>query len=100
MNKRLRAKWIKALRSGDYKQTRGYLFVSKNKSEAREEPPGFCCLGVLRRISQGKVKTLPRRDLLTPESCGISLDTQKYLAAMNDGGHNFNSIADFIEALL
>lgn len=38
MNKRVRLKWIRALESGKYKQTRGKL-KSRNGS--------FCCLGLL-----------------------------------------------------
>lgn len=38
MNKQIKARWVKALRSGKYKQARGVL---KNKEGA------MCCLGVL-----------------------------------------------------
>lgn len=37
MNKRIKKKWLKALRSGEYTQTRGVLHNDN----------GFCCLGVL-----------------------------------------------------
>lgn len=37
MNKRIAKKWIKALRSGKYKQSTGTLRTDR----------GFCCLGVL-----------------------------------------------------
>jgi hypothetical protein len=37
--------WIKALRSGDYKQTRGTL-----KGELPDGGTGYCCLGVLAEI--------------------------------------------------
>jgi len=37
MNKEIKAKWIEALKSGKYKQTKGTL---KNEQ-------GYCCLGVL-----------------------------------------------------
>lgn len=40
MKKRIKNKWIKALRSGDYKQTQGTL----------RDNVGFCCLGVLCNI--------------------------------------------------
>lgn len=39
MKKRLRNKWIKALRSGDYAQTTGMLNDTYDKA--------YCCLGVL-----------------------------------------------------
>lgn len=38
MNKKIKAKWLEALRSGDYKQGKGQL---------RNEKNNFCCLGVL-----------------------------------------------------
>lgn len=41
MNKRIKAKWVKALRSRKYKQVEGCL---KDESE---EKPMYCCLGVL-----------------------------------------------------
>jgi len=37
MNKTIKAKWIKALQSGDYEQT----------TQALKNEDGFCCLGVL-----------------------------------------------------
>jgi hypothetical protein len=40
MKKRIKNKWIKALRSGDYKQTEGALRAGD----------AFCCLGVLCNI--------------------------------------------------
>ena len=40
MDQEFKAKWVEALRSGEYKQGRGYLKVTEN-GEAR-----YCCLGV------------------------------------------------------
>lgn len=37
MNEEVKAKWVEALRSGEYKQTRSHL----------KDDKGFCCLGVL-----------------------------------------------------
>lgn len=39
--------WIKALRSGKYKQTTGLLKESLNKHKKDAGKVGFCCLGVL-----------------------------------------------------
>jgi hypothetical protein len=41
MNADVKAKWVAALRSGEYKQTRGVL----------ADKQGFCCLGVLCEIA-------------------------------------------------
>ncbi len=45
MNPEIRAQWCIALRSGDYEQTAGNL--RKRPEEGRDEPAGYCCLGVL-----------------------------------------------------
>lgn len=39
----IKAKWVSALRSGEYQQTQGKL----KRVKADEYPVGFCCLGVL-----------------------------------------------------
>ncbi len=44
MDARIKAEWIKALRSGEYKQAKGDLRVRLDP-EGKEY--GFCCLGVL-----------------------------------------------------
>jgi hypothetical protein len=42
MNADVKAKWVAALRSGEYAQTRGYLHRARS---------GYCCLGVLCEIA-------------------------------------------------
>jgi hypothetical protein len=42
LTKRLKAKWVKALRSGDYEQGHGCL---------RDSAGGYCCLGVLAEVA-------------------------------------------------
>lgn len=102
MDQELKAKWVKALRSGDYKQTQDFL---------RDED-GFCCLGVLcdvagavwedgtPRIDGISVKHGGRVEFLSAEfSWGVRLraEDQKRLAGMNDAGSPFSEIADYIE---
>ena len=103
----LMRQWVDALRSGKYRQTRGWL----------RKDDGFCCLGVLCDISgvgeweqRGDVGVwnydtedeslkgvLP--DVLT-NTIGISLGEQNKLASMNDRlGYSFGSIADKIEEM-
>lgn len=48
MDKKLKAKWIKALTSGRYKQARETL---KEESDVPRGKPGYCCLGVLLTIA-------------------------------------------------
>jgi len=45
MKKEIADRWVKALRSGRYKQARGHL----------AGPDGFCCLGVLCTVLRAKV---------------------------------------------
>jgi hypothetical protein len=98
MSRKAKAKWLKALRSGSYKQTRCVL--------ANDQ--GFCCLGVLMR-TQG----VPRRKLLgkgLPHGTveGASWGVRYYevmhrgslvaLSRLNDGrGLTFKQIANIIE---
>jgi hypothetical protein len=52
MRKEIADKWIAALRSGKYKQTKGYLCVDKEFTQAPiTYKPGHCCLGVLCEIA-------------------------------------------------
>jgi hypothetical protein len=58
MDEKLKAKWVKALRSGKYKQAKDYLkteievFDDESGETSRNEI-GYCCLGVLCEIAPG-----------------------------------------------
>ena len=94
MDKKLKARWVKALRSGKYKQGQGFL---KSGGE-------FCCLGVLRDIVHPRSKlangsVLHDRHL---QEFGLTSFLQAHLAAMNDGSpyerrRSFAEIATWIE---
>ena len=99
MNKRTKAKWLKALRSGKYKQTRGKL----------QRGGRNCCLGVLAacmgvnpKEAGGSVKD-HRRDLLSKKyekMFGITLRQQNRFSILNDDyrrRYDFLKIADKIE---
>lgn len=73
MPRRLRKKWLDALRSGEYKQCEGQLYGPESKS--------FCCLGVLEHVAMGgMVENIPNVDDLSAdeiyalENNGIDLD--------------------------
>lgn len=99
----IKAKWIAALRSGKYQQTKGVL----------KDHGGFCCLGVL-CVIQGVALDAAYNDLETTvlhsrHAAGLSLSAMENLALLNDGGlfydrpvkpHSFDEIADFIEKML
>lgn len=109
MNAELKAKWIKALRSGKYKQGTGYL---KREDLDDRTKTTHCCLGVLCEItdvskhdSYGGVYSFGGPDAmagattyLPDEIKGeISSEQQKTLATMNDEGSSFEQIAEYIE---
>src|SRR6185295_18826871 len=118
MNKEIKEKWIKALRSGEYKQGRGRM----DREEGGEHY--FCCLGVLCDISNLDRKPIPNEPhlfmytyngiaedfnncvgnyppKLFSDSIRIDEDAMKVLANMNDHVEpyevDFSEIADYIQ---
>jgi hypothetical protein len=119
MNKRIKAQWIKALRSGDYVQGRGAL---------RSEDNRYCCLGVLCELAVS-AGVLSEADTSLDTGCysyplpdgsretgtlprpvqwwsGVESSTGRFIFApgeaaalsqLNDGGCTFGQIADTIE---
>jgi len=90
LTKKLKQKWIEALRSGNYTQGQGFL-CNDNK---------YCCLGVLAKIaglsSESSYLLINEKDVSYIN--GLPLDKQHKLADMNDNqGKNFKDIANFIE---
>lgn len=120
MDKDLKAKWVAALRSGQYKQGENRLYNPADDS--------YCCLGVLHALTGvtglalckldqdtdhlGYVEALDEYGALIGKGgnhLGIDLHTREYLAEMNDGVVSgnpqlnvppkaFAEIADWIEA--
>lgn len=101
MKPEIKELWLKALRSGEYKQAKNYL--RRNDQ--------FCCLGVLcdlhakaglgfwdgeNYLWEGKV--LPRT---IQEWAGLNTSEPeaegRTLSGLNDDGVDFNEIADIIE---
>ena len=100
MDKAIKEKWIKALRSGRYKQGIQQLYNPSTK--------GYCCLGVLAKIQGAKLEQLAESMFLEYElkvyACDIRPKSQRVLSRMNDGGgpyeksgKTFKEIADYIE---
>lgn len=110
--KRIKTKWLKALRSDKYKQGKGTLYDPTTKT--------FCCLGVLEHVClDGKVEHYPLDQhggmieiCATPsaafwELIGVKVneeqeETENALVTMNDGSpfqprRSFKYIADWIE---
>ena len=91
MTPELKARWIAALRSGEYTQGRNAL----------KTPEGhYCCLGVLCRV-------LERPDLIGQsyerlrEASGLTTSETDGCVELNDvAQRSFNQIADYIEVYL
>jgi hypothetical protein len=58
MKKEVAKKWIQALRSGKYKQGKGFLKHYNNKNE-----PRYCCLGVLCELYNNTMKKNHKKTL-------------------------------------
>jgi hypothetical protein len=96
--------WVKALRSGKYKQAKNVLFNADRNA--------FCCLGVACDISGvsreewhgSNYTVLPQEvqeKLNLRSKCGRFLDAGIYtsLVMLNDSlGYSFDQIADIIES--
>tara|TARA_R110000751_G_scaffold279698_1_gene382139 strand:- start:366 stop:710 length:345 start_codon:yes stop_codon:yes gene_type:complete len=113
MNNKIKKDWLKALRSGEYKQGQDYLCSVGNK---------FCCLGVLMDIEadgdwelmdgdsawsfkvdgisdrDGASMHMPNRSFHT--RIGLTTNHARSLADKNDAGYSFEEIADLIEEKL
>ena len=101
MKAETKAKWLEALRSGKYKQGRGFLRIGEN----------FCCLGVLHDVTGGNWHT--KDGIILTGSInqknshcgylvgtflqGLSKNIARDLATLNDKGSTFSEIADYIE---
>jgi hypothetical protein len=111
MNKQLKVKWLKALRSGEYRRAEGTLATMDGKK--------FCCLGVLADIQgctwkpdttehglvplakNGRALVKGSDDFLPVRRAGgLTSEQQGILADMNDDGKTFKQIAKYIEANL
>lgn len=107
MDAELKAKWVAALRSGEYEQGRGGLRNSNNSGGDT-----FCCLGVLCDVINhqnwvNKVVYEHQSDrsagylpISLRIEIGLSEEQESQLAGKNDDGESFGRIADYIEAHL
>lgn len=99
MDPELKAKWIAALRSGEYQQHRDGL--TNYEGRRNGEPASYCCLGVLCVVGRGK----DDMDYRHVNEMGLDEMTVSHLTMRNDGRggqhpHSFAEIADYIEANL
>lgn len=108
MKRAERDAWVAALRSGEYQQGVGTL-----RSAA-----GYCCLGVAAEVvlkcewvdkGLGRFTAqvgdhvlatdlAPRLGSRKPDLLGLTYEQQNEVMGMNDAGHSFAEIADWVEA--
>lgn len=104
MKAETKAKWLEALRGGDYKQCKGAL---------QDGAGGFCCLGVLHDTTGGKWHKNKYGEFSTGSKNRMNSDSDMLkgsvflqgldrfraarLAELNDKGRTFKEIADIIE---
>ena len=102
MQPEAKAKWLEALRSGQFRQTTGTM---KRCHPKGPELYAYCCLGVLREVAGTNGIDGGYLDKQEAEQFGLEGDTMTLLARMNDGtcadrlhrGSTFADIADWIE---
>lgn len=110
MKKEVMKKWVRALRSGKYKQGKNMLKRVNGAGVAH-----YCCLGVLCEVTGMKSRTSNERPyhvfgrksvaMLPPtaqirsgmNSCDGVLEGDTCLANLNDSGKTFAEIANIIE---
>lgn len=91
MNKDVKEKWVKALRSGEYKQCQLTLSSVDDKEH--------CCLGILCKVLGETDEKIRANRYNVPKhlDVGLNIKEMQYLAGLNDEGFSFTSIADEID---
>lgn len=103
LNQKFKRKWINALRSGKYERGTGFLKKPNTKK--------YCCIGVACKIAGIPVRALKDSGMpkelspiqqakLPPFFRDKSNERLQILANLNDTGHSFEKIADYIEKYL
>lgn len=96
MDIELKTKWVEALRSGDFKQTR-----SEFRRERGNGDVSYCCLGVLCVVGGVEPKPTACGNWdFADTALGKNLEGKLWadqLASLNDSGAAFPEVANFIE---
>ncbi len=107
IQEQIKTEWIKALRSGEFKQAKKFMRLSNYDTDTPQK--SYCCLGVLTEIAcriTGRdwwvispAKTLSREltALMGLRTDVGSKERGDSLATLNDEGSTFAEIADLLE---
>jgi hypothetical protein len=87
MNKKIKALWLAALRSGVYAQGRGKLHNMVGNT--------YCCLGVLQAVAGGE-KCEDGDEYLKPGTHGLTQHHQEHLGNLNDASYDFQPTIRYI----
>src|SRR5688572_8236 len=90
LDKRLKKKWVAALRSGKFKQ--GHEMLYRPPEEGADEDGKFCCLGVLGSVIGVKLSKMEYRDFLSKvvQPCPLSGEDENFLGSVNDQRSSFH----------
>ena len=95
MNKKIKAKWLRALRSGAYRKGKDQLCRPGTNVDK------FCCLGVLWEEMGHEWEEGDFRRALLPNNfarhVGLTEAQQKRLVRLNDGSSTFEIVIEAIE---
>jgi hypothetical protein len=94
-----KAKWIQALRSGEYKQNTNASMLGNDEHFNTT----YCCLAVACKVAgmpESKIRDAYDRMPDPAINGGYRNPVAVKLIDLNDGGVSFNSIANYIEANL
>lgn len=105
MNAWVKRKWLRALKSGEYKKGTGYLGV---RDYGDPQVIRYCCLGVLVEEMAPELVVTERdyirvngRNGLLPDDLatmwGLDQTSQTRLAEKNDRSHDFGPVIAYIE---
>ena len=106
MNPKVKKKWLKALRSGEYRQGRDRLITEPGRGRNVSDDYEFCCLGVVQNLyCLEKNETFLEDKFWHPvlsqdaeEWAGLRYSVQGNLANLNDvNGWSFKRIANWAE---
>lgn len=93
MDAEFKTKWVKALRSGKFKQGRHRL-----KQKLGDGCWGLCCIAVGHKVMTGRMPNVDWETFFVALGLGLSEDQFVMLVDLNDRlEKNFAEIADYIE---